>query len=719
MLQGKFPSLSNRIFGLNSLSLGGIVAGLLAMSEGFAGNNIPFDHYDRDYLEKVFPRLQVADDEPTDEYLEKVRQFLADPKLSAYEQYLARRRLAGYFQEETHRLCEASPARDDDAVYNVKCVISDPKLSYEEKKQRSSVWLDRVGLDPGQILVSQKLSLLLADLAQDNNDGVWALFLLEKTFVKVEDRDTYYRIKSRLATLYSGETNSLETIRKGLDYLVDAEAYWRQSKLQENADFSLFVLGATTIRALSQYQEGFDQLESIKLPIYKSHAMKYSYQAFALMKLGRLDKVRELLRKLEVEPDPDGEYSRHTRCLVQLIRANLFKETRIDKCLSQDNESLGLYVGFVTKELLKLPLSREDEVAVWRQYLRYQETQVIPGLQTAFDQSSNEIEVRTAKLEAALQKQKAENLEQYERYSQLMVVLIVGLCGAVSLLIWFFRDLQHSHKELKAKKLEIEGLNLVIAAENASIQKAMRLEIESKFHLASDAAHRLNNPLNYIHIGSELLLQTMKLVQSEVQALLEGADPEDSDAKTVIKHFQRHLADAETGAKSIRLGVDKAIDSILEIRGLAGVDGFMLEPMLLRDLIEESLSRLAEHRSAEMVQNIHFDVQRSSQFIVEGNRYLFKNAIEIFLRGAIPSDHVPIQLTSSVDVTQTQLIFTLQGGEVSSEAELFALEDRLNHLLGNLEFSVCMGRAEGAVTMKWVTQRPFIKELGPPASLAS
>ncbi len=668
----------------------------------------PSQFYDNAYQKLVFPQLNSPDDEPTDEYLEKLRKFLQGSKLNTLERYVASRRLAGYFQEETRIICKQIQPKADDYRFRSACIIADSRLTYSEKKDLGRSLLNQVGqLEPRSEL-QVRMAVTFADLATEQNDSSWALVLLEKALESTHSKELYFRVKGRLGSLYSNELNKPETIQKAIDYLIESEAFWRQSKLVENADFSLYVIATTLIRSRQDYAEAIRYLNRITLPVEGSHALKFAYQALAAMKLNNQKLMRESLEQFNKVKLDSSSYSHHALCLIQIVRYRSFGEQNLSSCIAKPDEELGLHTNFISRELSQLALSKDAEQMMWKQYQRFMETKVVPGLQMAFEQGTNEIEVETARMEALLQKEKAQNLEQYEHYSKIMLLFSIGLCLLLGLLVWFFRDLQKHHAQLAEKKKEIEELNKIIAAENISIQKAMRLEIESKFNLASDAAHRLNNPLNYIHVGAELLLQKARIVAKEIQDLFATADQDDPETKLLMQHFQSHLNEAETAATSIRLGVGKAIESVMEIRGLAGVDGYKVESLPLLQIIEEAISRLADHLGPDVADYISFQSSDWTTLRIEGDRYLMKNALEIFLRDLVEQDNKSLRLSLGHETKPQNLAILVQGLKVVSTESAHAIEDRLNHLLRNLHIQVRIALAPGQVTMSWSNHKAFL-----------
>jgi signal transduction histidine kinase len=427
------------------------------------------------------------------------------------------------------------------------------------------------------------------------------------------------------------------------------------------------------------------------------------------MKLGNQGQAKEYLAKFDREKKDDSAYSRHAMCLIQIVRFQLLQDQNLSPCVARADQELGLYIPFVTRELSQLALSKEMELTMWRQYQRYMETKLLPGLQMAFDQGTNEIEVETARMEALLQKEKAQNLQQYERYTQIMLLFSLGLCTLVGLLVWFFRKLQRNHRQLAEKKKEIEQLNRIIEAENVSIQKAMRLEIESKFNLASDAAHRLNNPLNYIHVGAELLLQKARTVAREIDEIFKNVDGNNPESKQLIQHFRNHLDEAETASQSLRLGVSQAIESVMEIRGLAGVDGYKVEPLSLLVLLEEALARLADHLGADAAHFVRYSAQEWSQLKIEGNRYLMKNALEIFLRRIVEKEHRDVRIGLGTEIDKSHFVITVEGLQEGKEDEQWLdVEDRLNYLLHNLNIKVRITKNSEEISMHWMSSQTLL-----------
>ncbi len=177
---------------------------------------------------------------------------------------------------------------------------------------------------------------------------------------------------------------------------------------------------------------------------------------------------------------------------------------------------------------------------------------------------------------------------------------------------------------------KISEHNLLLADEKAKVESALRLELESKFSLASQIAHRLNNPLNYVQSGKDLLSSTLIEVRSMILALFDGVDA-DSSVKSLVQKFDNLFKASDEALVQVQFGLEKSTESIKEMRGISGVDGYAIEPIELGKVLRGMQQKIRENLGNSYHERYSLDVQIPDKFEVSSNKYLLSNAIEMLV----------------------------------------------------------------------------------------
>lgn len=148
-------------------------------------------------------------------------------------------------------------------------------------------------------------------------------------------------------------------------------------------------------------------------------------------------------------------------------------------------------------------------------------------------------------------------------------------------------------------------------------QELLRQEIATRMHLASELAHRVNNPLNYIRTALDNASIEVSQLKDKVFALFEGQG--DQEVLSLKASLEEDFSRLDQSISLIEKGSNTASSSIEELRTLSGVDGRKLEFLSLEKILKES-SWLKELSALDSI---------DSELKVFGNGVVFK---EIFRR---------------------------------------------------------------------------------------
>ncbi len=211
-------------------------------------------------------------------------------------------------------------------------------------------------------------------------------------------------------------------------------------------------------------------------------------------------------------------------------------------------------------------------------------------------------------------------------------------------------------------------------------ERSANLEVKTRFHIASELAHRLNNPLNYVETGVINVQQSLKRLESETYALLEGV--EGAEAETVLKTYQLEFRELKEILNTLHQGVALASDCVKEIKVLSGVEGVELAYHTVSDLLTDLLQRWEDNVGKATYSKLPIRLEISSTRAVCLNATIFKNGLEHMLRDALPYfEHIDrIELhTESFDQEHLQIDFF--GKTRSDIAEFQNEQSTYGHML--------------------------------------
>jgi signal transduction histidine kinase len=128
-----------------------------------------------------------------------------------------------------------------------------------------------------------------------------------------------------------------------------------------------------------------------------------------------------------------------------------------------------------------------------------------------------------------------------------------------------------------------------LASEREHIQKELRLEVESRFELASEIAHRLNNPLNYISVSSAEIRREIETLEEEVLPLFQDQAQSDPHMEHLRQYFVTRFCSVLAPFRELEEGLRLAATSVAEIRALSGIDGRNLLYVNLKTCLRQIL----------------------------------------------------------------------------------------------------------------------------------
>jgi len=168
---------------------------------------------------------------------------------------------------------------------------------------------------------------------------------------------------------------------------------------------------------------------------------------------------------------------------------------------------------------------------------------------------------------------------------------------------------------------------LALKSREKQAEEQAWLEAEMKLALFADAFHHLNNPLNQIYGGSELLSTGLKDIAHSVNALL-TTEPVDPSAEEVRIHYEDRFAILSAHQSLIGTAIARSVDVVKLMRIVSGVDGVPMERIHFGDVCD-FLSQRVSDETHDVFADVIDEVR---EIILRGHGALYGQAIELILR---------------------------------------------------------------------------------------
>lgn len=167
------------------------------------------------------------------------------------------------------------------------------------------------------------------------------------------------------------------------------------------------------------------------------------------------------------------------------------------------------------------------------------------------------------------------------------------------------------------------------------LQQNLNAELESKLYLFSSVAHELNNPLNYISLGSDGLKSSALNLTGQVESIFVGVE-KTPEVQQVSDAFSAEFGAHAQSLQNLQTGVRKVAEVISEMRGLTGVDGDSWYPITLSESLEQAIERLHDALDPGRIDATPFAYQLNGceDFSCRVNPYLVVHAFRLVLLDA-------------------------------------------------------------------------------------
>ena len=166
----------------------------------------------------------------------------------------------------------------------------------------------------------------------------------------------------------------------------------------------------------------------------------------------------------------------------------------------------------------------------------------------------------------------------------------------------------------KSRKANLEKIKAQI--ESSRLEKQLSGALKTKIHIFSNVAHELNNPLNYVSLGTDGTQQSVTELKSILDNLFSDAKGSPEGQK-VVEQIELHFASIQKNIDIIGSGSEVAANVVAEMRGLAEIDGAICEPLAVGDLLDGAMRRVRADQRPDVMEKVRFEESPLLRYIVQ------------------------------------------------------------------------------------------------------
>ncbi len=163
-------------------------------------------------------------------------------------------------------------------------------------------------------------------------------------------------------------------------------------------------------------------------------------------------------------------------------------------------------------------------------------------------------------------------------------------------------------------------------------------EQSARLQIFSSVAHELNNPMNYIALATDQLVENTASVRGRVNTLFDGV-PDSESVRKIRGGFDLEFEKQDELLRSLGNGVDRSAEVVRYMRGLARIDGDAWEKITMEELVGQTHKRLLAGLGTVALDtaNLRWEFGDSGQSEVVGNPYVLVHGLCLVLKEAIRS----------------------------------------------------------------------------------
>ncbi len=241
--------------------------------------------------------------------------------------------------------------------------------------------------------------------------------------------------------------------------------------------------------------------------------------------------------------------------------------------------------------------------------------------------------------------------------------------------------------------------------ENAHHQEALRLEVEAHLKLAAEAAHRLNNPLNYIQQSVAFVQFQLEYLHNLHRDLLGTQATDDEDLLRCRQQFEECFQSFLPAFRDADHGLELAGLAVKKIRALSGIDGYEVIEFAISPTIEEVAKYLSESLDPQDFARIQWEALPSSHAKIISNRFVLAHIVQLFMELMLKNMKGPLKISTEASEDRCQLVIWVDYGDGDlelSEQTLTAFMSKLEQLSRPFSGKWFLIKRDGAIGLRYL-----------------
>ena len=221
------------------------------------------------------------------------------------------------------------------------------------------------------------------------------------------------------------------------------------------------------------------------------------------------------------------------------------------------------------------------------------------------------------------------------------------------------------------------------SSKRAEAEERLRVELETKVEILSDAVHHINNPLNHIQGANEIVRHDITSIHAIIGEAI-PPEPDNPDYVAFSSALEEKIGAIFHASELSNAAIQRAASAVSDVRTLANIDGLALHPIPARELLRQLQERFSS--------NAYLSVSRCEQDLkLIGNPtiYAFVLAAAIHALHRLYGPALPLRLCIDDQPRALRAMIRLEfnNASESTSTEIEYLEktaSKLCHVLKNL-----------------------------------
>jgi len=222
------------------------------------------------------------------------------------------------------------------------------------------------------------------------------------------------------------------------------------------------------------------------------------------------------------------------------------------------------------------------------------------------------------------------------------------------------------------------------SSKRAEAEERLRVELETKVEILSDAVHHINNPLNHIQGANEIVRHDIASIHAIIGEAI-PPDPDNPDYVAFSSALEEKIGAIFHASELSNAATQRAASAVSDVRTLANIDGLALHPIPARELLRQLQERFGS--------NAYLTVsacEKNLKVIGNPTIYAFVLAAAIHALHRLYGPALPLRLSIDDQPRAQRAMIRLEfnNASESTSTEIEYLEkttSKLCHVLQNLK----------------------------------